>query len=477
MSTDLPKRPRPEEAAGSQNDLEDPSAEAQSPLNAPWLRSERRLPSLVLRPLQSFLETEAAGGFLLMVAALVALAWANLPGFSETYERVWGTGLDLKLGPWAISQDLRHWVNEALMTLFFFVVGLEIKRELAIGELRKIRVAALPIFAAIGGMAAPAAIYALFNAGGPGVAGWGIPVATDIAFAVGLLTVVGRKLPGGLRLMLLTLAIVDDIGAIAIIALFYSNDIAVVPLVVAAGLLVLIVLLQRAQVRLLALYVLVGIGVWLAVFESGVHATIAGVALGLLTPAQPFHRPKAVSEEARRVADETVDEPSPVDKDSHHWLWLAGLSREAVSPLARLQHILHPWTSFVVVPLFALANAGVALSGQAIRSAAGSTITLGITAGLVAGKTLGVSLATFAAVKLGLARLPAGVGWMHVTAVGAVAGIGFTVSLFIADLAFPGTASLEAAKVGILVGSVLAGALGAALLKLASRPGTDIAAH
>jgi NhaA family Na+:H+ antiporter len=289
-------------------------------------------------------------------------------------------------------------------------------------------------------------------------------MATDIAFAVGVLTIVARNAPAGLKPFLLTLAIVDDIGAIVVIAVVYSGDIAWPALGVAAALLGVIVVLQRIHVRATVVYVGIGILVWIATLESGVHPTIAGVALGLLTPAIPFQRPRAVSEEAHRVADLTVDDPSPPDADAHHWLGLTGLAREAVSPLARVEYLLHPWTSFVVVPLFALANAGVELTAHSLADAATSPVTLGVVLGLVIGKPLGVTLAALAVVRLGLGRLPDGVGTRHVLGVGAVAGIGFTVAIFIAELAFTDPAVVDLAKIGVLVASLLAGCLGAVVL-------------
>jgi NhaA family Na+:H+ antiporter len=290
-------------------------------------------------------------------------------------------------------------------------------------------------------------------------------MATDIAFAVGVLALFGRGLPSSLRVFLLSLAIVDDIGAILVIAIFYSGGVAWMPLGVAAALVVAILGLRALQVRFVPLYVLLGVGLWLAVFESGIHATIAGVVLGFLTPAVPFQKPDVVSREARRIAEETADEPESADADAHHWLRLAAISRETISPLARLEHLLHPWTSYLIVPLFALANAGVYLRGGAVADAATSRVTLGIVLGLVAGKTLGVTLFAWLAVRLRLARLPAGVGWERIFGVAAVAGIGFTVSLFIAGLAFTDAETLAAAKVGILAGSLVAGAVGAALLR------------
>jgi NhaA family Na+:H+ antiporter len=295
-------------------------------------------------------------------------------------------------------------------------------------------------------------------------------MATDIAFALGVLTLAARRAPASLKPFLLTLAIVDDIGAIVVIALFYSGGVSMTPLLVAAALLVTIVVLERFDVRSLLLYGALGVGVWLAVAESGVHPTIAGVVLGLLAPAEPFQRPRAVSAEAVRTAETTLDDPEPPDADAPQWLRLAWLSREAVSPLARLEAALHPLTSFVIIPLFALANAGVVLTSDAIGAAASSAVTAGVVLGLVAGKVLGISAATALAVRAGVGRLPAGATWGDLVGVAAVAGIGFTVSLFVSELAFGGGPLLDEAKLGVLAASVLAGLLGAAILRQGSPP-------
>jgi NhaA family Na+:H+ antiporter len=434
----------------------------------PWSGSERRVPRLVFQPVQSFLHQETSGALILLGAAAVALLWANSPWW-ETYEEFWHTKLTFRMGGLVIYEDLRHWINDSLMALFFLVVGLEIKRELTTGELRDTRKVVLPALAALGGMVVPALVFLAFTAGKPSAAGWGIPMATDIAFALGVLTIAARRAPPGLKPFLLTLAIVDDIGAILVIAIFYSEGIAWSWLTAAIVITIGILVLKRIHVRWVPLYVTLGIGLWFTIFESGVHATIAGVVLGLLTPATPFQRPKHVSEEARRVADETVDDPSPPDADSENWLHLAKLSREAVSPLARFEEGLHPWTSLVVIPLFALANAGIHVTWGLLRDAFTRPLTLGIIAGLVVGKLIGISGMTSLARRLGLGQLPEGTHSGHVLGVASVAGVGFTVALFIADLAFEDPILLEAAKTGILTASILAGILGALLLRRAGR--------
>ncbi len=361
---------------------------------------------------------------------MVALVWTNSP-WSDGYDRLWQARFDIHLGGWGIELDLRHWVNDGLMALFFLVVGLEIKRELLTGELRYRRAAALPAIAAVGGMVVPALIYLALNAGGAGSRGWGIPMATDIAFAAGVLTLAARHAPTGIRPFLLALAIVDDIGAVVVIAIFYSGGVAWGWLGVAAALALAILGLHRLHVRSAAITVALGFLLWLATFESGVHPAIAGVALGLLTPAVAHGEP-------------------------------------AVSPLARAEHLLLPWTSLVVLPLFALANAGVRLSSSGLRDAITGRVALGVILGLVLGKTVGISAATWVAVRLGVGRLPAGVGWSHVLGTAAVAGIGFTVSLFVTELAFDDAGLVDQAKVGILSGSILAGTAGFLLLRRTS---------
>ena len=410
----------------------------------------RRMP----RVLRQFLETEAAGGIVLVVAAAVALVWANSP-WDGSYRALWETDLTLGLGRWAHTEDLRHWVNDALMTLFFFVVGLEIKRELVRGDLRDPRVAALPAIAALGGMVVPALLYLAVVGGSEGSRGWGIPMATDIAFAMGILALLGGRVPSALKLFLLTLAIVDDIGAIVVIAVFYAGDLNTAYLGGAVALLAAMVVLRRAGIIWMAPYLVLGAAVWVLTLASGVHATIAGVALGLITPAVPM-TPGSV---AREWAGDLSDEPSPDELAA-----MTRLAQTSVSPAERLQHQLHPWSSFLVVPVFALANAGVAIGGDGpVR------VTAAVVLGLVVGKTVGITAASWLAIRLGLARLPEGVGWAMVVGTGAVAGIGFTVSLFVAELAFEAGTVQDAAKVGVLAASVLAAALGSLLVATASR--------
>ena len=420
------------------------------------MNPERVAPRLTLPPfVRRFLATEAAGGFVLVVAAIVALVWANSP-WNDTYETFWHTNVDVRVGTFGVAEDLRHVVNDALMAIFFLVVGLEIKRELVTGDLRDPRVAALPAFAAIGGMVVPAAIYLALNAGGPGADGWGIPMATDIAFAVGVLALLGPRVPSSLKLFLLSLAIVDDVGAIIVIAIFYTADLDLTALALAGGSVVGVLVLRALRVQWLPVYVLLGAGCWLATYESGIHATIAGVVFGLLAPARPI----APAELARQWSRDLSDEPSADELRA-----LAGIANESVSPAERVEHLLHPLTSFVIVPVFALANAGVELRAGAFDADGTAAVALGIGGGLVVGKLVGVFVASWLAVRTGMATLPDHTTWAAMAGVATIAGIGFTVSLFITGLAFDDPSLADAAKLAILAASVVAALVGAAVLR------------
>jgi Na+:H+ antiporter, NhaA family len=431
------------------------------PVSNSWLSSDSFLPRLIARPLRTFLNTEAAGGSVLLGATAAALVLANSP-FAESYESLWRTDLRIAVGTFEVAQDARHWVNDGLMALFFFVVGLEIKRELVAGELNDVRKAMIPVVAAAGGMAAPALVYLVFNVGDAGAAGWGIPMATDIAFAVGVLALLSNLIPSGLKVFLLSLAIVDDIGAILVIALFYSGGIEFGWLLAAVGLLAVIEVLRRLKVYWTPVYAVIGIAVWLATFESGVHATIAGAALGLLAPARPTD-PRGF----RDVFEEASAMSAEPDAESLRAVQLQ--SNEVVSVAERLEHLLHPWTSYFVIPLFALANAGLVLNLSEIADALSSKVAIGIVGGLVVGKTIGISGATWLAVRFSLGRLPDGVQWRHVVGASIVAGVGFTVSLFITALAFDDTQLVAEAKLGVFIASLLAGLAGAAVLAIGHR--------
>ena len=421
-----------------------------------------------LRPLLAFLRTQAGGGLLLIACAVVALAWANSP-FGGSYEALWSTYVTVGGGPLTLRMSLLHWVNDALMAAFFLLVGLEIKREVLGGELATLRQAALPLLAAVGGMLVPAAFYVALNAGGPGAAGWGIPMATDIAFALGVLALLGSRAPLALKVFLTALAIADDLGAVLVIAVFYSHGGQPLAFVAAAVVLVALALLNRLGVRHPAPYLALGAVLWVAVLLSGVHATVAGVLLALAIPADRRTDPAGFLTQARAALAAFADhvgpdrsEPTPEQLDAVHALETS--AEDLLSPLRRLEHALHAPVAYFVLPVFALANAGVAVGGG-LGALLTDPVALGVVLGLVVGKPLGIFALTFLAVRLGLASRPAGVTWRHLFGVSALAGIGFTMSIFIANLAFPGDpALLDAAKVGILLGSVLSALFGAAVL-------------
>jgi Na+:H+ antiporter, NhaA family len=437
----------------------------------PWSRTERPVPRLVVRPLQQFFRLEASGGLVLLAATVVALIWANVAG--AAYDDFWTAQITVTVGDFEVQETVRDLVNDGLMAIFFLVIGLEVKRELAVGELSNLRAALLPVAAAMGGMVVPALVFLAVMGGGDGSDGWGIPMATDVAFALGALAALGRRVPSGLIAFLLGVAVIDDIGAIIVIAVYYTDSLAFGWLAAAVCGVVAMAVLQRMGVRHMVPYIALGLAIWFCTLESGVHPTIAAVAIGLLTPAHPFQEPATVSAEAIRIAEETADEPDDPDADAGAWRRLAWLSREAISPLRRVEHSLHEWSSFVVLPIFALANAGIPLDAASLEAATETPIALAVALGLVVGKTIGLTLGVVLAVRLGLSLLPAGVGWAHIVGVGALAGIGFTVSLFIAGLAYADPSDLDSAKIGILGGSAAAAVIGlAALLAVSRRPGS-----
>ncbi len=403
----------------------------------------------------------------LLVATVVALIWANTAG--DSYTSFWSTSFTLGLGDHVLTTNLLAVVNDALMFLFFLLIGLEIKRELAIGELSDRRAAALPLAAALGGMILPAGIYLAINAGTPVESGWGIPMATDVAFALAVLSVLRSRVPQAIWAFLLGVAVIDDIGAIIVIAIAYSSGISLAWLAAAAGALVMMRVLISAHVRALPPYLILALLAWAFTAASGVHATIAGVAIGLLMPARAMQRPAAVSRAAREVADQTSDDPSPPDADDKAWTELAHLSRGAVSPASRLIHALQPWSSFVVLPLFALANAGIVLSASTFEAPFSVRAAVGVGLALVVGKAIGIPLGAFIALRTGLGRMPEGARWSQMMGVGLLGGIGFTVSMFVTDLAFTDPSMSEAVKAGVLGASVVAAILGALVLARAGR--------
>ena len=404
---------------------------------------------------------------LLLAATAAALVWVNSP-WRESYFQFWETEITIDLGLFSIQEHLKEWVNDGLVAIFFFVMGMEIKRELVHGELSSVRKAALPAVAALGGMIVPAAIYAAFNVTGEGARGWGIPMATDIAFALGALALLGRSLPSQLRIFLLGLAVVDDIGSIAVIAVFYTEQLNVGGLVWAIVFLTIIVVANRGlRIRSIPVYVVLGTLFWVAVLNSGIHATVAGVILGLLTPAGALlghhaFRPSVeglVGEYERAVEDDDEESADMVLGE------ISRLSRETDSPLDRLERQVHPWTTYLILPVFALANAGVVFSEDVVREAMSSDVTIGVLVALPVGKLLGVTAFTWVAVRMGVASLPSGVVWRHVIGVGLLGGIGFTVSIFISGLAYDADGLISQAKIGVLLASILSAVAGYAFLR------------
>ncbi|EYF02146.1 Na+/H+ antiporter NhaA [Chondromyces apiculatus] len=444
-----------------------------------WPRAHR-IAQGFLRPLGRFLHVQAASGVVLLVASVLALAWANSP-WAASYEHLWHTPIIVGVGSFVLREPLHFWINDALMTVFFFVVGLEIRREIHEGELADLRRATLPIAAALGGMLAPALIYMSLNREPPGHRGWGVPTATDIAFAVGVLTLLGKRVPSALRVLLLALAIIDDIGAIVVIAVFYTSGVAVEGLVVAAGGILSVLAMQRFGVRKPLLYVAPGAVIWWGMLRSGVHPTLAGVVLGLLTPARPWFGQEGFLSAAKESVAAFEQFAEDKRRDVHELLEplmrLGEARGEALAPVVRLQAWLHPYVAFGVMPLFALANAGVDVRGVTLDAPGLSRVMLGVIVGLTVGKPIGIVTASWLSVTLGIASLPRGVKYSGVFVVGCVAGIGFTMAIFVAGLAFNTPEMLGAAKLAVLLASSIAAGIGmlAARLILPAQPALDVA--
>jgi NhaA family Na+:H+ antiporter len=426
----------------------------------------------ILSPIERFIHSATSGGIVLIVATIAAMILANT-ALSGLYYDVLERYAGISFGDFTLKKSVLHWINDGLMVLFFFVVGLELKREALVGELASPRHAILPVVAAIGGALVPASMYIALNASGPGADGWGVPMATDIAFALGVLALLGNRVPFGLKVFLTAVAVIDDLLAVLVIALFYSGSIDTGALGIGLAVLVLLALINAAGIRLTAVYLFLGIIVWLAFLQSGVHATIAGVLVAFTIPARNRIDPDAFRDRLRGLLD-AFDQTEPgaariiVDERQASVVSEIEAAAYAVqTPLEKIQHALHPWVAFLIVPVFALANAGVTLSPAALSN--GTPIVLGVMLGLVIGKPIGITLATFLLVRSGIASLPRGVNWSQIVAVGVLAGIGFTMSLFIATLGFGSGAQLEAAKIGILGASLIAGCLGYVLLWRATR--------
>ena len=423
----------------------------------------------LMRPFQNFLEKEASGGILLLIFTVVALVWANSP-FAEAYSHLWHTKLSISFGDFNLDYSLHHWINDGLMAIFFFVVGLEIKRELLVGELSSLKKASLPIMAALGGMIFPALFYVFFNFGKESISGWGIPMATDIAFVIGILALLGSRVPTGLKVFITALAIADDIGAVLVIAFFYTSNISIVSLSFAGGVMLLLIAANLSGVRNLIVYTVLGIILWLSFLFSGVHATVAGVLLAFTIPAssridtsQFLLKGKKLLEDFDHSGEEG---PNVLSNEAREGIVqnLEENCEKILTPLQRLEHKLHPWVSFFIMPVFALANAGVIITGNFISELT-DPVSFGIVTGLFIGKQLGISAFTWLSVKLKLASLPFSVTWKQIYSAGILAGIGFTMSLFIANLAFTSEELLTISKVGILTASLLSGFIGFFILR------------
>ena len=434
-----------------------------------WLGGDSGLSRRVGKPVRKFLNIEAASGILLLITTVIALVWAN-SSWSGSYQNLWETDFELVVGSYHMGGSGHHLnlgvvVNDALMAIFFFVVGLEIKRELVSGHLKNPKAAALPAIAAVGGMAVPALVFFAFNPSGDGASGWGIPMATDIAFAVGVVSLLGDRVSRPLKVFLLSLAIVDDIGAILVIAIFYSSSLSLSWSISAIAIFTVIIILKKLKIWYIPIYIFLGTALWLATFESGIHATIAGVVLGLVTPAKPQQ-----SQEQGREALEWLRDKGeniyPVDVR----ITAMELNESSMSIAERIGTALHPISSFIIIPIFALANAGVDLRGGVLGDAAGSPITWGVALGLVVGKIIGVFATTWIGMKMPFTSSPKEMNNLSLLGLAAAAGIGFTVSLFITNLAFEDFAILaDESKIGILFASVVAGILALVLLHFGTR--------
>ncbi len=426
------------------------------------------------QPVHHFIHQEFTGGIILFVCVILAIAWVNSP-FAEGYHHLWDITFSIGFNDDVLKHSLHLWINDGLMAIFFFVIGLELKREFMDGELSTFRKALLPMGAALGGMLVPAAIYAAINYGTASAGGWGIPMATDIAFALALLSLAGKHIPTAVKVFLSALAVADDLGAILVIAFFYSSSIELLPLAIAGGFLLILVLGNYLGVRNTGFYVLLGFGVWVCFLLSGIHATIAGVLVAFTIPAATKVNEKEYSATLRQLTHEferEIPNRSTLTTPKQHRTiqTIKQVSTDAETPLQKIEYALHPWVAFVIMPLFALANAGMVI-GSDFFSSLINPVSLGVSLGLVVGKFTGVLLFTWLLVKSGAAELPEGTRWGHVTGVALLAGVGFTMSLFISGLAFTQTGMIEQAKYGILLASCLAGAAGISYLKRMKQSG------
>ncbi len=430
-------------------------------LYAPW----ERLFSKIATPFEHFLHAQTTTGFVLMFMTLVALIIANSPLY-ETYEHIIHMTIEFNVGSWKLSHSLHHWINDGLMAIFFFMVGLEIKREILVGELSNLKVALLPILSAIGGMVLPALIYAWFNHNTPYANGWGIPMATDIAFAISALVLLGKRVSPALVTFLVALAIVDDLGAVVVIALFYTQQIATTPLILAGVVFGMMIIMNRLGIRAVLPYILIGMVLWFFMLESGVHATIAGVLAALTIPSRPKIVPVAFDEEAQQILDEYKHYPVATDHVMHEKqkALLQKLKEkvdDVLSPALRLENSLHLPVGLLIIPVFALANAAIVIDFGSVAQALSSSVALGVVSGLLLGKMVGIAGVAYVAIKMKIAQLPQGASMQQLIGVGALGGIGFTMSIFVSDLAFLGDEhAIFEAKIGILLASLIAGIFG-----------------
>lgn len=426
-----------------------------------------RLAAWTARPVDRFLQIEAASGVVLLLAAAAALLWAN-SSWAHGYHELWQSTLAIEIGSFRFARNLEWFVNDALMVVFFFVVGMEIRREMHSGELSEWRRALLPAAAALGGMIAPAGVYLLIGGAGAARSGWGVPMATDIAFAVGVLALLGNRVPPALRVLLLALAVIDDLGAIVVIAIFYSSGVHAMGFVVAGAGIAGVFALQKFGVRNKLVYIIPGFVAWAGTYAAGVHPTIAGVIIGLCTPVRAWLGTEGFAQEVAEPIQQLADGRTSTHGVAESLRKVTSAQREVLSPVDSLVATLHPWVAYGIMPLFALANAGVSLGGLDLNPIS-TAAAVGAGVGLVVGKPLGICLVCMLMLKLGLATLPKGIGARHIIVLGVVAGIGFTMALFVAQLAFADAALLGAAKLGVLCGSGVAGVLslglGAFLLK------------
>jgi len=430
-------------------------------ISAPWEKAFTRIAT----PFEHFIHSQTTTGLVLIFMTVIALVLANSP-LVDAYNNLFHTKIDFNVGEWKLSHTLHHWINDGLMAIFFFMIGLEIKREILVGELSNIKVAILPILAAIGGMVVPALIYTFINNGGEGANGWGIPMATDIAFAISILVLLGNRVSPALITFLVALAIVDDLGAVLVIAIFYTEQIQFLPLILAGVSFLIMMILNRSGIHAILPYFIVGLCLWFFMLESGVHATIAGVIAAMSIPSRPKITSTYFTEQTRNLLNEYDNYPVVIDNTMHEsqkaiLLNIKDTIDSVNAPSAKLEHDLHLPVSLLIIPLFAFANAGISIDFSSVASTIMEPISLGIIFGLIIGKILGIAGVSFIAIKTGIAKLPEGSSMSQLLGVASLGGIGFTMSIFVADLAFSGNDPLIfQAKIGILCASFIAGLFG-----------------